>query len=215
MTFLVDSFFLVAFSAIFTIVNPLGAVGPFIAMTLSDSDEKKQQTAKRASLVSCCVLVVCAAIGSFIFQFFGITLPALKIAGGCLLFVVAMDMINARPSRTKATAEEEEEGLMKEDIAIFPLGIPLLSGPGAIVSVFILMERARSPVHYMMVFAAIVLTMFISYIILAQASRLAKLFGHTGINVFSRLMGVILAAIAVQFILNGVTDALPGLTQIN
>lgn len=202
----VDSFFIVAFSAIFTIVNPLGAVGPFLAMTMTDSDKKKEQTARRASLVACCVLAVCAGVGSFIFQFFGITLPALKIAGGCLLFIVAMDMINARQSGTKGTAEEAEEGLQKDDIAIFPLGIPLLSGPGAIVSVFILVEKARTPLHHAFVFLAIIVTMFVSYWILRQASRLAKVFGQTGINVFSRLMGIILAAIAVQFILNGIKD---------
>ena len=205
-TDLSDSFFIVAFSAIFTIVNPLGAVGPFLAMTLNDPDSKKELTARRSSLVACCVLAVCAGVGSFIFQFFGITMPALKIAGGCLLFLVAMDMINARQSGTKATAEEEQEGLQKEDIAIFPLGIPLLSGPGAIVSVFILVERAKSPLQHAFVFLAIAVTMFVSYIILRQASKLAKIFGHTGINVFSRLMGLILAAIAVQFILNGIKD---------
>jgi multiple antibiotic resistance protein len=204
-------FFLVAFPAIFTIVNPLGAVGPFLGMTARDSLEKRQRTARTACTIAFSVLVVCAMVGGFIFQFFGITLPALKIAGGSLLFLVGLDMVNARESRTKATAEEREEGALKEDIAIFPLGIPLLSGPGSMVSVFILVERAKAPLHYAAIFLAILTTMTLSFLVLRQASTLARFLGATGINVMSRIMGLILAAIAVQFILNGLTDALPGL----
>lgn len=204
-------FFLVAFPAIFTIVNPLGAVGPFLAMTARDSDEKKRSTAKRACLFAAITLAVCAATGSFIFTFFGITLPALKIAGGALLFLVGIDMLNARESRSKATEEEREEGALKEDIAIFPLGLPLLCGPGSMVSVFILVERAKNPLDEAFIYISIALTMLISYIALRQAPRVARLLGATGINVLSRMMGLILAAIAVQFILAGITDALPGL----
>ncbi len=162
-------------------------------------------------MVAGIVLAVCAAIGGFMFQFFGITLPALKIAGGFLLFFVGMDMINARESRVKATEEEREEGALKEDIAIFPLGIPLLSGPGSMVTVFILQERAHSVVEQGTIFLSIALTMGLSYLILNQATRLARVFGATGMNVMSRIMGLILTAIAVQFVLNGLTEALPGI----
>ena len=105
-------YFLVAFPAIFTIVNPLGAVGPFLAMTARDNKAKKHSTAQRACVLAAAVLCVCAAIGGFIFQFFGVTLPALKIAGGFLLFLVGMDMVNARESGVKATEEEREEGAL-------------------------------------------------------------------------------------------------------
>lgn len=206
-----SQFFLVAFPAIFTIVNPLGAVGPFLAMTARDSLKKRKSTAKRACVLAAVVLFVCAAVGGFVFSVFGITLPALKIAGGFLLFLVGMDMINARESRARSTDEEREEGALKEDVAIFPLGIPLLSGPGAMVSVFILVERAREPIDYAIIYFSIALTMLISLIFLLQASKLARFLGATGINVMSRIMGLILAAIAVQFILNGLLDALPGL----
>jgi len=205
------NFFLVAFPAIFTIVNPLGAVGPFLAMTARDSIEKRHSTAQRACMLATIVLAVCAGIGGILFQFLGITLPALKIAGGCLLFLVAIDMLNARESRSKATDEEREEGALKEDIAIFPLGIPLLSGPGSMISVFILMEKAKPGMEQALIFVAIVATMLVSFVVLRQASHLARLLGATGINVMSRIMGLILAAIAVQFILTGLTDALPGL----
>lgn len=205
------SFFLVAFPAIFTIVNPMGAVGPFLAMTGRDSISKKHSTAQRACMVAAIVLAICAAIGGFIFQFFGITIPALKIAGGFLLFVVGTDMMNARESRVKATEEEREEGALKEDIAIFPLAIPLLAGPGSMVTVFILQERAHTLIDQATIYLSIAATMVLSYLILNQASRLARFFGATGMNVMSRVMGLILAAIAVQFILTGLSEALPGL----
>lgn len=206
-----NSFFLVAFSAIFTIVNPLGAVGPFLGMTARDSLAKRKSTAQRACLLAAIVMAVCAAVGGVLFQFLGITLPALKIAGGALLFMVAIDMLNARESGSKATEEEREEGALKEDIAIFPLGIPLLCGPGAMISVFILVDKAQSPLEVAFVHLSIAVTMLLSYIVLNQATRLAKLLGATGINVMSRVMGLVLAAIAVQFVLNGLTEALPGL----
>lgn len=208
-----NSFFLVAFPAIFTIVNPLGAIGPFLAMTGRDEWSKKRSTAQRACVVATMVLSVCTAVGGFLFQFLGITLPALKIAGGVLLFLVAVDMLNARESRSKQTEEEREEGALKEDIAIFPLGIPLLSGPGSMITVFILVDRAKTVVEHSVIYISIVVTMLISYLALTQASRFAHYLGATGINVMSRIMGLILAAIAAQFILNGVTEALPGLTH--
>lgn len=206
-----SQFFLVAFPAIFTIVNPLGAVGPFLAMTARDSKDKRRSTAKQACIVATAVLVICAAAGGFVFQVFGITLPALKIAGGFLLFLVGIDMVNARESRARATDEEREEGALKDDIAIFPLGIPLLSGPGSMVTVFILVEKAKDSIEVGLIYLAIALTMLLSVTILLQGSRLARLLGATGLNVMSRIMGLILAANAVQFILSGLIEAFPGL----
>ncbi len=207
MTYL-DSFFFVSLTTIFSIVNPLGALGPFLAMTANDPKEKRLSTAKRSSLVSFLVLIGCATAGTFIFQFYGISLPAVKIAGGILLFLVALDMINARPSRTKSTSEEAEEGIEKEDVAIFPLAIPLISGPGSIVSVFILAERAQSLLHHFYLYLAIALTMVGVFLILRSGHQIARWLGKIGINVFARLMGLILAAIAAQFVIDGVAAVL-------
>jgi len=205
------NFFLVAFPAIFTIVNPLGAVGPFLGMTARDTSDKRNSAAQRACLLATGVLLVCAMAGQFFFQFFGFTMPALKIAGGLLLFLVGMDMINARTSGTKATDEEQQEGNLKEDIAIFPLGIPLLSGPGSMVTVFILVEKAHTHLEQVALYFSIAATMVVSLIVLRQAGRIARVLGATGINVMSRMMGLVLAALAIQFILNGLLEALPGL----
>jgi len=206
-------FLLVALPAIFTIVNPMGAVGPYLAMTATDSAAKQLSTAKRSCWIALFVLFGCGALGQVIFQFLGITIPALKIAGGVLLFLVALDMINARQSRSKATDEDTAEGVAKDDVAIFPLAIPLLSGPGAIVTVFILVDRAKSFLEHSMIYLSIAITMFVSYLILSQASRVARLLGQIGMNVLSRLMGLVLAAIAVQFVLAGLSEALPGLKR--
>lgn len=206
-----NSFFLIAFSTLFTIVNPLGALGPFIAMTGDYDKQKRVQTAKRATIVAFGVLLTSSILGAFIFRFFGVTIPALRISGGTLLFFVAVDMLNARPSRVKSTSEEAEEGSAKEDIGIFPLAIPLLSGPGSIVSVFILSEKATEPIQHLGLYAAIFVTAGISYFVLREASRLAVFLGQIGINVMSRLLGLILAAVAVQFVLDGLKEALPRL----
>jgi multiple antibiotic resistance protein len=210
-----DAFLFVAVSTLFTIVNPVGAVGPFLAMTVGESAERRRNTARRASLTAAGVLAGSAMIGAFVFRFYGITLPALKIAGGILLFFIAFDMVNARPSRTKQTAEEQKEGVEKADVAVFPLGIPLLAGPGSIVSAFMLSDQAESVVRQMALYGAIAITGLAMYVTLREAPRLMKVLGQTGINVFSRLMGVILAAVAIQFIIDGLRMALPGLAGIS
>ncbi|HVK61849.1 MAG TPA: MarC family protein [Bdellovibrionales bacterium] len=209
-----DAFLFVAVSTLFTIVNPLGAVGPFLAMTVNESSERRRNMARRASITAAGILAGSALVGAFIFRMYGITLPALRIAGGILLFFIAFDMVNARPSRTKQTEEEEQEGVEKEDIAVFPLGIPLLAGPGSIVSVFMLADQAETLTRQAALYGAISITGLTMYLTLREAPRLIGILGQTGINVFSRLMGVVLAAIAVQFVLDGIRAALPALAAV-
>lgn len=208
---LLDPFFLVALSTMITIVNPVGAVGPFLAMTGEDTLKKRQEIAWRAATVAMGVLVICAALGGIVFRFYGITLPAVKIAGGILLMNVAIDMINARQSRSKGSTEETEEGILKSDPGVFPIGIPLLAGPGSIVSVLLLSERAASWTNQLSMYLALSLVCAFSFLVLAQAHRVIGLLGKTGMNILSRLMGIVLASTAIQFIINGVSEALPGL----
>ncbi len=206
-----ESFFFIAFSTLFTIVNPIGALGPFLAMTATDEQEKRKSIAFRASLISCVVLIFCTGAGAFIFRFFGFSLAALKIAGGILLFLIAIDMLNAKQSRSRATIEETEEGVLKNDVAVFPLGIPLLTGPGAIASVFMLADKAQSKLDFAAIYLAIVLTSAVTFGLLRQAHFISRLFGKIGVNVISRLMGLALAAIAAQFVIDGLHTALPGM----
>jgi multiple antibiotic resistance protein len=154
---------------------------------------------------------VFAAAGTLIFRFFGITLGAFKIAGGVLLFLVALDMMQARQSRTRSTPEEEKEGIEKADVAIIPLAIPLLSGPGSIATVMVLMSRHATFVYTIPVFISILLTALITWLMLRGAGWIERHLSKTFMNVVMRIMGLILAAISVEFVIAGIKDVLPTL----
>jgi len=201
----------VAFSAIFFVVDPLAVLPIFLAMTANESPEQKRATALRAAITCGITLTVFAAAGTLIFRFFGITLGAFKIAGGVLLFLVALDMMQARQSRTKSTPEEEKEGIEKADVAIIPLAIPLLSGPGSIATVMVLMTRHATFVYTIPVFISILLTALITWLMLRGAGWIERHLSKTFMNVVMRIMGLILAAISVEFVIAGIKDVLPTL----
>jgi multiple antibiotic resistance protein len=205
------TFGVVAFSAVFFIVDPFSVVPVYLAITQSEAPRQKHATALRAAITSGLTLTVFAAAGQLIFKFFGISLPAFKIAGGMLCFLVALDMMQARPSRTRSTPEEEQEGVDKADVAIIPLAIPLLSGPGAIATVMVLMARTRGTAEPTLVFVAIATTALLTWVILRSAGWIERRLSRTFMNVLMRVMGLILAAIAVEFVLAGVREAFPAL----
>ena len=205
------TFGLVSFSAIFFVVDPLAVLPVFLAITARETPAQKRATALRASVTLFITLSVFAAAGGLIFRMFGISLGAFKIAGGVLLFLLAIDMMQARPSRTKTSPEEEAEGIEKEDVAIIPLGIPLLSGPGAIATVMVLMARYGAGLQAAVpVISAILITMVVTYLCLASAQRVKRVLRDTGIAVLERIFGLILAAIAVQFVFDGGRELLQG-----
>lgn len=200
---------LIAFTTLFTIVDPVASVPSFLAMTQGESLSRRRRTARKAVLIASVLLLLCGFGGHAIFEFFGITMPAFKLAGGLLLFVVSFQMLHAQHSRIRQTEEEEKEGVERDDVAVFPLAIPLLAGPGAIASVFILMERAQVVEDIISVYVAILLTMAASFIILAFAPRVSPYLGTIGMNVMTRVMGLILAAISMQFVIDGLLQAFP------
>jgi len=204
-----------AFSTIFFVVDPIGLVPIFISMTQSDSPEKRISIAKRASIAAGIILVVFAIFGKLIFSSFGITLAAFRIAGGILLWFIAMDMVRARTTRVKTTPEEEQEGIEKEDVALIPLALPMLAGPGSISTVMVLMGQASSWLYFIPVFISILITCIITYFMLRGAQYLLKYLKQTGMKIIIRIMGMILAAIAVQFIINGVFDAVRMFNLVN
>lgn len=204
-----------AFSTIFFVVDPIGLVPIFISMTQSDSPEKRISIAKRASIAAGIILVVFAIFGKLIFSSFGITLAAFRIAGGILLWFIAMDMVRARTTRVKTTPEEEQEGIEKEDVALIPLALPMLAGPGSISTVMVLMGQASSWLYFIPVFISILITCIITYFMLRGAQYLLKYMKQTGMKIIIRIMGMILAAIAVQFIINGVFDAVRMFNLVN
>ncbi|MGH7296215.1 MAG: MarC family protein [Polyangiaceae bacterium] len=205
------SFAIVSFGSVFSIVDPFAAVPVFLALTGAQSRHSQARTALRASATCFVILSTFGLAGSFIFSFFGITLPAFKIAGGILLFGVALEMMRAKRSDTRATNEEALEAETKEDVGLIPMGLPLLSGPGAIATVMVLVGKAKDVPQRIALFAVIAAVSIITLLTLRSATMLARVLGTTGINVIGRVMGLILAAIAMQFVLDGVHEAFPAL----
>jgi len=197
---------LLAATSIFFLVDPFAVVPMFLSMTFDVPESTRRQMARRSAWTCAIVLCVFAAAGSLIFKAFGITLPAFKIAGGIILLLIGLDMLQARQSATKSTAEEQQEGAEKADASIIPLGMPMLAGPGAISTVMVLVGGAHSIWQHTVVYGVILLTSYVSYWVLSGADRVRRYLGNTGIRIMTRLMGLLLVALAVQFVANGLTD---------
>lgn len=200
-------FALIAFTSIFVLVDPIAAVPTFLAMTIGATRGQRRHMAVRAAWTCFVVLLAFSFAGTYIFQLFGITLAAFRIAGGLILGLIGLDMLRARRSPIKETPGEAEEGAEKDDVGIIPLGIPMLAGPGAISSVMVLMAQNGDWPHAVVIVVAITAAAAISFLVLAGADRVSSLLHETGIRIMTRLMGLLLTAIAVQFVLNGMRDA--------
>ncbi len=210
---MIGEFAISAFAAIFAIVNPLGNIPFFFAVTEDYTPEQKHRVAIMVALVTAGVLFIFALFGQWIFTIYGITIPSFKIAGGLLLFTIAFSMLQGQRSKTKLTDEEKQDALQKESVGIVPLGIPMFAGPGAITTVMILVSDAsaspNSGLELLGISAAIILTVVISYLTLTYSDRIFNLMGRSGTMAFSRIMGLLLAAVAVNFMLGGIAQAIP------
>ncbi|HYO66648.1 MAG TPA: MarC family protein [Archangium sp.] len=203
------SLFLVSLPAVLFVVDPIGVVPIFLAMTSGDSEEKMRSTARRACMVACSLLLFFAVFGGVIFKVFGISLGAFRVAGGILLLITALDMLRARPSETRTTPSEQAEGETKDDVALVPLAMPLLAGPGAIATAMVLMARGGDNLlSAVPVLVAIIITFVTSYFVLRAAGFVQRVLKQSGVAILERVMGLILAAIAVQFIADGGKDLL-------
>ena len=197
-------YFLKVLVALFAIVGPLSAVPIFLGMTPENTPPERRRMAKMACLVSGVVLFIFAVAGQLIFHFMGITLPAFQIAGGLLLFGIGYDMLHARESESKISAEERDIGEKLDSVAITPLAVPLLAGPGAISTTILLMGEATNILARLIVVASIPVIMVISYFIFRFSADGAAWISPIVLKVIRRLTGLILAALAVQFVVNGV-----------
>jgi multiple antibiotic resistance protein len=202
----VFEFALLALTSIFFLVDPFGVVPLFLAVTSDASVAERRHVARKSALTCAIILCVFALAGSLIFRLFGITLPAFKIAGGIILLQIGIDMLQAKQSGQRSTPEETQEGTAKEDASIIPLGMPMLAGPGAISTVMVLIGESHTMWRRGVVYAAILVTSFAAYLVLAGAGRVRRYMGETGIRILMRLMGLLLVALAVQFIANGLID---------
>lgn len=204
-------FFVTAFVSIFVTLDAIGNVPIFLSITPHNSESERAQMVTRAVLVVFGVLVVFAVFGNFIFRFFGVTIEAFRIVAGLLLLKISFDMMEAKPARVRHTPEEDAEGMLRQDVAIIPLAIPLLSGPGTISTVIALTgqaAKASAPVPaFSVILLAIALNTLIAFAALRSAAVISRYLKEGGMRVFTRVMGLILAAIAVQFVLTGIKEA--------
>jgi len=200
-------FAVVALSAIFFVIDPLANLPIFLTITTGDSLEQRQRIARRAAFAAWIMLCTFAVAGGLIFQAFGISLGAFKIAGGIMLLLMSIDMMRANTSPTRTTLEEQDESRARDDIAIFPVATPMLAGPGAIATVMVLMSRAEwRPAATASVFVAITITCIVSWLLMRYAARAERLIPKTILRAFERVMGLLLAAVAVEFVAGGVRD---------
>ncbi|MBI3550537.1 MAG: NAAT family transporter [Elusimicrobia bacterium] len=196
---------LLTFGSLFAIVDPMAVIPSFLAMTSRDTVEQRQRMAFVACLTSGGVMTAFAAFGPFIFKVLGITIQAFQIAGGLIMLLSALDMLRAKRTPLKETPEETEEGRGKDDVAITPLAIPMLSGPGAITTSIVLAERATSLTHRVVFYGCIAAVALAAYVILYLAATGARRVSPIAMNVMSRLMGLMLAAVGIQFILTALS----------
>lgn len=198
---------LFAFTSMFTMINPVGVAPPFIAMTSELSDTQTRATARRATLLAFGILATFALSGQIIFEFFAISVHSLRIVGGIVVFSIGYEMLQARLSRFRVEDEETEIDYA-QDIAITPLAIPIISGPGAIATVIVLSEEAQDTPSRVALFLVLALVLFITWAVLVGAERVTRFLGESGNKVLMRLMGLIVMVIAVEFFFAGLTPIL-------
>jgi multiple antibiotic resistance protein len=206
-------YILLASSSLFVIVDPFATVPAFLAMTPTDSPQQRIRMARLACCVMAGVLIAFAVAGKYIFKFLGITLPAFQIAASIVLLLVALDMLRAQRSRVQETREETAAGAEKTDIAVAPLAIPMLAGPGAISTAILLHNQAANFSQQAALYVCIIAVSIASYLILRISATGARWLSPIAMNITVRIMGLLLAAVAVQFMLNAIKQLKPDWLQ--
>ena len=192
------------FVVFFVVVDPISLIPLFAVLTEGASDGFKKKMASKAAAIALVISVLFALVGASFLDIMGISLNSFRIAGGTLLFLISLDMVFARTSGTRSTTPEREEAQRREDISVFPLAFPFIAGPGALATILLTAgEVARKPLIFGGFLCVVTLVVVICWLLMLATPRMMKVFGVTGANVISRLSGVILAALAVQFIIDG------------
>jgi len=198
-----------AFTTFFATISPISVSAMFAALTVTSDARTRRAMAIRGTFIAACILMCFELLGEYLLTGLGISLAALRISGGILLLLIGIDKVFARASNgASTTREEQEEAEIKDDISVFPLATPLLAGPGTMGATILLMSDVKDSVsHQLIVVGAIMAILLITLAALLSASKLQKLLGVTGMHVVGRVMGVLLAALAVQFILDGIRQS--------
>jgi multiple antibiotic resistance protein len=199
------------FIALLVIVNPIGTIPLFVVMCGTETPMEQQRIAKHASIAVAIVLTVSALLGQIVLDFFGITIASFKVGGAILILLMAISMMQVMPMRTRQTPEEAEEAIAKDSVAVVPLAIPLLAGPGAISTTIIYATDHSGVGHLAMIVLCCVAVALLTWLALRVATPITDLLGKTGINIAVRIMGLLLAAVAVEIFVSGLTTLLPAL----
>lgn len=201
-------FAVTAFATAFTILDPVGMVPATLAMTAHATPDQRRRITNRAVLVAAAIIVFMAVVGRYLLLYLGITLPAFAIAGGILLLLIAVDMLFGRPSRAKGDPESQRESIDVDSVAVFPLAIPFIAGPGTIATVLLLVNLSgANRGRILILYAAYGVGLIATWLCMRTADLVMRVLGKTGVGVLTRLLGIIMAALAVQFILNGLHQA--------
>lgn len=203
--------YLQIFTALFVLVDPLGTIPVFVSLTADETETERRRTAMVAIFAFAIVLIVATLAGQPLLQFFGIRLGSFTVAGGVLILLMAISMLNARISPARSTPEEAAEGAAKQNVAVVPLAVPLMAGPASISTVIIYSQRDGGWLLKGYVILCIILVGILAWAALRLAMPLSRRLGKTGLNNFTRLMGLLLAAIAVEFIVKGLVELFPSL----
>ncbi len=202
------------FITLITIVDPLGLIPVYLPIADRFSPDKRRKLIWKSSFIAFIVTMVFLILGKHLFNYLEIDVNAIYIVGGILLFMIGLDMINARPRRTKSSPEEEEEVKSLEDVSVFPLAIPMLSGPGTIAAVVMFSTKHEGIGNLLVVAAAILVAIFLAAMAMLFSEKLLRVFGRTGLNVIDRVMGILLCTLAVQFVINAVGNLVRDFGQL-
>lgn len=200
---------LVAFATFFATIGPPDVAVVFAALTPNKTSQERQRIAIKATLVGTAILLFFAFLGKPLLDYLGISLAAMRTAGGILLLLIAIDLVFARVSGgTSATADEQAEAVDREDISVFPLATPLLAGPGAIGAAILLVADAQGdPALIATVVGALLAVLLIAFVLMIAAAQVQRVLGLTGVHVVARVLGILLAALAVQFLFDGIKES--------
>lgn len=203
--------YLKIFVGLFAVLNPLGVIPVFISVTADESDVQKKKTINTVAISVAIILILALFFGDLLLEFFGISINSFRIGGGILILLMAISMLHAKKSHVKQTPEEANEAQAMESVAIVPLAMPLLAGPGSISGVIIASHKYPGILHHLAVALIVVILSGIIWGILKLSPFIAKKMSTTGLNIITRIMGLILASIAVEFIVNGLKGMFPAL----
>jgi multiple antibiotic resistance protein len=199
------------FVAMVVIVNPLGIIPVFVAMTVAHNDRERKRIARIAAQTVAVVLIISTLLGERVLEMFGISIASFKVGGAILIMINAMAMMQAAPSRDKQTPEEAEEAAAKASIAVVPLGIPLLAGPGAMSTIVIYASEKKAVLHLGAVVLVVLALALVTWLALRIATKVGRYMSTTTLNVATRIMGLLLAALAVEIFASGIVELIPAL----